>query len=124
MLRVPRLLAGLVVVVLLATACGSSAPAIATFTREWDDGRVETLELYDDGRVLMNHAGYIDRTTLDPADVARLRTALSSIVPATDPTAFPRLTLEPAGRTAVVVATDPGTTGALFLSLLDRHRLP
>ena len=97
---------------------------IATFTRTWQDGRVETLELYDDGRVLMNHAGYLDRVTLSEGDAGILRRSLESIQPASDPTAYPRLELTPTAGTPVIVAVDPGTTGALFLSLLDHHRLP
>jgi hypothetical protein len=111
-------------VLLVAVGCSGSAPAIATFTRQWDDGRIETLELYADGRVVMNHFGTIDRTTLAASDLQRLTAALAEIRPAPDPTAFPRLTLTPAGANPVVVDTGQGTTGELFLSLLERHRLP
>jgi hypothetical protein len=110
---------------LVAVGCaGSSEPDLATFTRDWGDGRVETLQLFSDGRVLMNHVGYIDRTTLQADDVQRLAAALADIRPADDPSAYPRLTLTPTGGASVVVATDPGTVGELFLSLLDTHRLP
>jgi hypothetical protein len=118
----------LVVAIFLALSvlgCGSrSAPLLATFTREWQDGRVETLELYADGRVLMNHVGYIDRVTLSSGDVETLRAALRTIGPARDPTAFPRLTLAVPDGPSVIVDAEPGTVGALFVSLLDRHRLP
>jgi hypothetical protein len=108
-----------------AAGCGSSSGGvIATFSREWDDGRIETLELYDDGRVLMDHVGYLDRVTLSAADVATLRSALTDIRPASDPAAYPRLTLTATGAEPVVVGTDPGTVGELFETLLDMHRLP
>jgi hypothetical protein len=121
-----------IVVLLLATlavlptvaACAGDAPIIATFTRDWGDGRVETLELYDDGKVLMNHVGTIDRATLTSADVDRLKASLADIAPAADPAAYPRLTLAPSGGESVVVDASTGTTGGLFLSLLDTHRLP
>jgi hypothetical protein len=120
-----RLTVVLAITALLLAACGSSSGSVlATFTREWDDGRIETLELFDDGRVLMDHVGYIDRVTLSADDLGVLRASLDSIAPAADPDAFPRLTLTPAGATPVVVDTAPGTTGALFLSVLDVHRLP
>jgi hypothetical protein len=118
-------LAVLAIVALLLVGCGSPPGSVlATFTREWDDGRIETLELYDDGRVLMDHVGYIDRVTLSADDLGVLRASLDSIRPAADPDAFPRLTLTPKGSSPVVVDTAPGTTGAMFLSVLDVHRLP
>lgn len=120
-----RRIAILVILVFAMVACGpASAPVIATFNRDYGDGRIETLELHEDGRVVMNHVGYLDRTTLSADDVTRLSRSLSDIAPAADPAAFPKLTLTPAGGGAVVVATDPGTAGELFLSLLERHRLP
>jgi hypothetical protein len=122
--RLLALLVGLVLIVGTIAGCGSgSAPVIATFTRTWQDGRVEKLELYDDGRVLMDHAGYLERLTLSEADTAILRSSLGSIQPTADPSAYPRLELTPTAGAPVAVAVDPGTTGALFLSLLDHHRL-
>jgi hypothetical protein len=108
----------------VAAACSSTSPLLASFTRDWGDGRVETLELHEDGRVLMNHVGTVDRATLTPGDVERLRASLEDIAPAADATTTPRLTLTPAGRAPVVVDAGPGTTGELFVSLLDHHRLP
>jgi hypothetical protein len=119
-----RILAVFATCSLLFAACGSTSSVIANFDRDWGDGRVETLELHDDGKVLMNHVGTIDRTTLSSGDLDRIKASLSNIEPATDPSAYPRLTLTPTGGGPVVVATTPGTAGELFLSLLDTHRLP
>ncbi len=118
-------LALLMLVALTILGCATqSASPIAYFSREWDDGRLETLELYADGRVLMDHAGYIDRTTLTSDDVEVLRAALTTIPAAADPASLPKLTLTVADGSPVVVDAEPGTVGALFLSLLERHRLP
>jgi hypothetical protein len=118
------LLLALSVLPLVLGACAGSAAVVATFQREWEDGRIETLELREDGRVQMDHFGTIDRTTLSASDVATLRDALSRIEPAADPDALPRLTLTPAGREPVVVDAAPGTAGELFLALLERHEHP
>jgi hypothetical protein len=112
------------VAITLSAGCANQAPVFATFMREWPDGRVETLEAREDGRVQMDHFGTIDRTTLSPEDVARLRASLANISPAADPDALPRLTLTPTGGAAVVVDPVPGTAGEYFLSLLERHELP
>lgn len=72
----------------------------------------------------MNHVGTLERTTLSAAEVDRLRASLTEIKPAVDATAYPRLTLTRSGGAPVVVATDPGSAGELFLSLLNTHRLP
>jgi hypothetical protein len=114
---------GLLLIAALVAACGPG-PTLATFTREWGDGRVETLTLYEDGRVLMDHVGFVDRVTLPAEDVNRLRTAMRDLRPTPDATTFPRLTLTPTGGTAVVVDSEPGTAGGLFTALLDRHALP
>jgi hypothetical protein len=114
----------ILLVALNAVACATTSPQLATFTRDWGDGRIETLELFEDGRVLMDHVGTIDRATLDAADVDRLRDGLEDIAPAQDPSTFPRHTLTPTGGSPVVVDGTPGTTGELFVSLLDHHRLP
>jgi hypothetical protein len=114
----------IVAMVFVAGCAGSTAGTLATFSRQWDDGRIETLELYADGRVLMNHFGTIDRTTLTEGDVVRLRASLATIRPAANQAALPRLTLTPAGAAPVVVDASPGSAGELFLSLLERHRLP
>jgi hypothetical protein len=123
-LAVPLSLALASVVLAIAGCAPGSAPVLATFTRDWGDGRTETLELHEDGKVVMNHVGYLDRVTLSAEDTARLAASLRDIAPAGDPAALPRLTLAPASGTPVVVDTGPGTAGELFLSLLDRHRLP
>lgn len=123
-LTLARSLAALTILVLTMAACGPSSDLLATFKREWGDGRVETLALYADGRVQMDHVGTIDRATLGPSDVERLKVSLSDIAPAADPSAFPRLTLTPTGSDPVVVDSSPGTTGELFMTLLNSHRLP
>jgi hypothetical protein len=112
------------VVLALAGCGGGSAPVLAEFTRDWGDGRTETLELHGDGKVLMNHVGNLERIVISREDVDRLASSLQAIEPAADPVAYPRLTLTPAGRDPVVVSTSPSSAGALFLSLLDHHRLP
>ena len=97
---------------------------LAHFSREWADGRVETLDVYDDGTVLMEHVGFRDRAKLRASDLDRLKASLSDIASATDGTAFPRLTLTPTGAAPALVDASAGTTGELFVTLLDSHRLP
>lgn len=120
-----RLLLLALAATLLLAACGGGGDAvIASFERDWGDGRVETMEVYADGRVLMDHMGTIDRATLTEAELARLTDSMARIVPAGDPGAFPKLTLTPAGEAPTVVAADAGTAGASFLSLLQTHKVP
>lgn len=116
--------AALAIAFLLAACGGSDDTLLATFERHWGDGRVETMQVYADGRVLMNHFGTIDRATLDATDRERLAAALVDVRPADDPDALPRLVLTQPGGAPIVVDAASGGAGSLLLALLETHRLP
>lgn len=128
-----RLVAGLLVVLALLVLAGCASNSggggagggkLLHYARVWPDGTTEQQTIYVDGRLEMKHGEVLERLTLDPADLSRIKDALAQPIPTGSPDDSPKRTLELADGTVIEAPTPvPGSVTELLETLLDTHSL-
>jgi hypothetical protein len=126
--RIAATIGAVVALLLLAGACssggGPTAGQLLAYQRVWPDGLTERTTVFDDGRVQMQHGDVLERLTLTPADLDRLRAALARPIPIGSPSDSPQRTLTLADGTVIQAPRpDPDTLTALLDNLTSTHRL-
>jgi hypothetical protein len=112
------------IVAVLASACDPSpaGAVLVSYERAWPDGFVESQTIWADGRIEMRHGDRLERFTITPQDVDRVRVALGKTIPTGTPDDSPRRTLTlPDGTVLNAPRPDPGTATELLERLLERH---
>jgi len=123
-----RSLALMIAGLLILVACGGGSGGgdagakLLHYQRVWPDGRIEQQTIYGDGRIEMKHGEVLERLTISPENLARIRTALEAAIPVGSPDDSPTRTLTLADDSVIQAPRpDPGTVTELLEQLLDTH---
>ena len=123
-----KLLAAGFAVLLFAGACAAtpeaSASALYIGTRSWSNGMEERVQVFADGKLIMNHGDHEERVVLPPDQLSELAAAAALPVDAGSNSDDPIIGVT-IGSSAEVrpAALTPGSIAELLNKLLDSHTL-
>ena len=126
-MKLKSLAAGIAALV-IAAACSAtpeaSASALYIGTRSWSNGMEERVQVFADGKLIMNHGDHEERVVLPPDQLAELATAAAAPIAPGSNSDDPIIGVTIGGSAEVrPAALTPGSIAELLNTLLDSHTL-